>query len=239
MKTLHLNKIVSVLCIMFLLCSCQENTKKIAENVNSVQQSISLNFNNDSFYKEGKFDVNRAKDAILQLMKYHNYPIYPNIKDKIWVSDYGTGKFAEVGIAVVMWRNHKEEKYMLMDIFLLPNQMLPEHLHAEQSDKHIPAKAEGWLVRHGTSYVAGIGENNLSDFSFKIPQIHNNGNVAAQHVIKATEGMFLDLQNPKTSPYHWQIAGDRGAIFSEVAINHSSSNVKYRDVKMHEFIYGR
>lgn len=236
MKILQLNQIAFVLCIASLLCSCQVKTKTVAENPKAEQQTVSLNFNNDDFYKDGKFNTDKAKDAIIQLMKYHKYPLYPEIKDKIWITDYGTGKFTEVGIAVVMWRNHKEEKYMLMDIFLLPNQMLPEHLHAEQSGKHIPPKAEGWLIRHGSSYIAGMGQNNLANFPFKIPKIHNNGTAKAQHVVKATEGMFLDLHNPKMSPYHWQIAGDKGAIINEVATNHSSSNIKYSDEKMNEFI---
>lgn len=218
-----------------IACSAKQNSSVS----NKGNESKLLEFTNEEFYSNGKFDTEKAKDAILRLMKFHNYPIYPNIKEKIWVSDFGAGQFTKAGLAVIMWTNNKEDKYMLMDIFLLPNQMLPEHLHRGHSNKKIPPKAEGWLIRHGTSYVAEIGTNNLSDFALSIPKIHNDGNVAAEHVVKANSGTYLDLSNPKSSPYHWQMAGDKGAIINEVAVNHSSSHVTYRDRKMHEFIYGK
>ncbi len=29
-------------------------------------------------------------------MKYHGYPVYDGIREKLWVSDYGTGQFAKL-----------------------------------------------------------------------------------------------------------------------------------------------
>ena len=59
-----------------------------------------LSFDNASFYdKDGKFDEEKGKDAIIALMKYHGYPVYPNMRENLWVSDYGTGEF---GMQVVL-----------------------------------------------------------------------------------------------------------------------------------------
>ncbi len=40
---------------------------------------------NASFYKDGKFDVEKGKDAIIALMKYHGYPMYPDVRKELWV----------------------------------------------------------------------------------------------------------------------------------------------------------
>lgn len=51
---------------------------------------------------------------------------------------------------------------MLIDIFLLPGQMLGEHMHFAAEGN--PAKMEGWLVRYGKSYIVRIAEDNMSKF---------------------------------------------------------------------------
>ena len=52
-------------------------------------------FANESFYDKGKFNVEKAKDAVIALMKFHGYPVYPGMKKNLWVSDYGTGQFTK------------------------------------------------------------------------------------------------------------------------------------------------
>ncbi len=104
-----------------------------------------LGFNNADFYDaDGKFDVEKGKDAIIALMNYHGYPIFPDIREKLWVSDYGTGEFLKLGLGANMFINNEQDRYMLMDLFLLPGQMLPEHYHLK-TEKN-PSKLEGWLV---------------------------------------------------------------------------------------------
>ena len=118
-------------------------------------------FKNETFYgPDGKFDVEKGKHAIIALCKYHGYPIFPGLREKLWVSDYGTGQFTKLGLAAYLFINNEEDRYMLMDLFLLPGQMLPEHWHLD-GEKN-PAKREGWLVRWGSSHIVGIGEPNLS-----------------------------------------------------------------------------
>ena len=52
-----------------------------------------------------------------------------------------------------MFKNNEKDHYMLMDLFLKPNQMLPEHWHLAAENNL--AKREGWLVRYGKSHVVG------------------------------------------------------------------------------------
>ena len=90
----------------------------------------SIGFANEYFYDaDGTFSEDKAKDAYIAMMKYHGYPVFEGVKEKLWVSDYGTGQFAKLGLGAHSFVNNEEERYMLMDIFMLPNQMLPEHFH--------------------------------------------------------------------------------------------------------------
>jgi D-lyxose ketol-isomerase len=52
-----------------------------------------------------------------------------------------------MGLAAYVFVNNEEDRYMMLDLFLLPNQMLPEHWHVAAEGN--PAKMEGWLVRWG------------------------------------------------------------------------------------------
>ncbi|MDP6523273.1 MAG: hypothetical protein QGH15_03535 [Kiritimatiellia bacterium] len=196
-----------------------------------------LDFENADFYdKEGNFDVEKGKDAIISLMKYHGYPVYPNMREELWVSDYGTGKFTEVGLAARMWANNTKDKYMLMDLFLLPNQMLPEHWHldGEGDDEGIPAKLEGWLIRYGSSHVVGEGEDNLK---VKVPQSHDGGKVTVRHEVFCKAGDWAQLS--KVYTHHWQLAGPEGAIITEVANCHCNGSVRHQDKAINDNFLGK
>lgn len=190
-----------------------------------------IDFRNEQFYgSDGEFDVERGKDGVLALCKYHGYPIFPDMREKLWVSDYGIGQFTKVGLAAVIFVNNAEDRYMLLDMFLLPGQMLPEHWHLEGEGN--PAKREGWLVRWGLSHVVGIGEPNLGP-DVVVPKCHWNGKVTAKHEVVARPGTFVPLA--KVGTPHWQLAGPEGAIITEVANVHTNSAVRHADKKLNEF----
>lgn len=140
------------------------NTKEVVKT--------ELKFTNDQFYdKDGKFLEEKAKDALIEMLEYHNYPVFDGLREKIWLTDYNKGDYANLGLASVMFVNNEDDRYMLMDIFLLPGQMLGEHMHFAAENN--PAKMEGWLIRHGKSYVAGVGENNRDQFpQVVVPKTH-------------------------------------------------------------------
>ncbi len=190
--------------------------------------SAKLGFNNADFYDaDGKFDVEKGKDAIIALMKYHGYPVFPGIREKLWVSDYGTGEFLKLGLGANMFVNNEEARYMVMDLFLLPGQMLPEHYHLK-TDKN-PAKNEGWVVRHGISYVYGEGEP-AKPMKAVVPKCHMNGTVTVEHEVILNPGEFTPLV--RVGSRHWQFGGPEGAIITEVATVHDDGGVRHSDTNL-------
>jgi hypothetical protein len=190
----------------------------------------SLKFSNADFYgPDGTFLVDKAKQAVVSLCAYHGFPTFPGFCDNLWIADYGIGRYAELGLAAYMYINNTEDKYMLMDIFLLPNQMLPEHWHVAGEGNE--AKREGWLVRCGLSHIVGIGEPNLGK-DVVVPKCHWGGKVTTEHEVAATPGVFVPLA--KVEARHWQLAGPEGAIITEVATVHTNSAVRHTDPVLNE-----
>jgi len=184
-----------------------------------------IDFDNCCFYDDqGKFKPEAAKDAYIALMEYHGYPVFEDVREKLWVSDYGTGQFTKLGLGANMFVNNEQDRYMLMDIYLLPHQMLPEHYHV--ATERNPAKLEGWLVRHGLSYVYGPGEP-TPNIKAVIPKCHLNGTVTVRHEVILRPGQFTPLT--KAEAPHWQFAGPAGAIITEVATVHDPAGVRHTD----------
>ncbi|MDR1338461.1 MAG: hypothetical protein LBK58_00120 [Prevotellaceae bacterium] len=215
--------------------SCCQKEKPATESC--CQKKTLTPFDNAGFYTaDGKFNEKAAKDAVLILMKHYGYPVTDKTLSQLWVSDYGTGRFAEVGLAAIMYANDTKDRYMLQDIFLLPNQMLPEHWH-EKPESDLPAKMEGWLVRNGLSYIVGEGEDNLASFpEIKIPAAHTGG-VTVKNVVKTLPGEFVPLS--KVFSHHWQIAGPQGAIITEVANVHANEAVRHQVQSINNHFLGK
>jgi D-lyxose ketol-isomerase len=224
---------------LIVLAACSQGNKTASEEKScssSCCYKESLEFKNSDFYTaDGKFNEEVAKDAILVLMKHYNYPITDNTRTQLWVSDYGTGHFTEVGLAAIMYVNDTKDLYMLQDMFLLPNQMLPEHWH--EKPENYPAKMEGWLVRNGSSYIVGEGEDNLASFpDIQIPACHEGG-VTVKNVIKTLPGEFVPLS--RVYAHHWQFAGDQGAIITEVANIHANEAVRHQVKSIDDHFLGK
>ena len=197
------------------------------------KSASAIRFDNSYYYgPDGKFQESKAKDAYIAMMKYHGYPVYPGIREKLWVTDYNTGQFSKLGLGAVMWMNNEQDRYMLMDIYLMPGQMLPEHWHLK-TDKN-PAKREGWLIRYGLSYVVGEGEDNLPK-EVVIPKVHCNGTSTVMHSVTATPGVFVPLN--RVGAHHWQYGGPEGAIITEVANVHSDTAVRHQDKACNDYFY--
>lgn len=184
-----------------------------------------IHFENSFFYdSDGTFKVEAGKDAYIALMEYHGYPVFPDMREKLWVSDYGTGQFTKLGLGANMFANNEEDRYMVMDLYLLPGQMLPEHYHLSTSKN--PVKMEGWLVRHGVSYVYGEGEP-TPNMKAVVPKCHMNGTVTVKNEVILKPGQFTQLN--RATARHWQFGGPEGAIITEVANVHDNDGVRHSD----------
>jgi len=188
----------------------------------------SIVFDNEYFYNsDGTFDPERAKDGYIALMKYHGYPVFDGLREKLWVSDYGTGQFAKLGLGAYGFINDEDGWYMGQDMYLLPNQMLPEHYHLDTEKGS--AKMEGWHVRHGISYVYGEGEP-TRNMKAVVPKCHMNGTVSVSHETILRVGETATLN--RATARHWQFGGPEGAIVSEYATFHDNDGVKHSDPKL-------
>ena len=218
------------LIVILLVTSCKNKAEKNTIVEPQEVAKSELKFTNEQFYDaEGNFLEEKAKDALIEVLEYHNYPVFDGLREKIWLTDYNKGDFANLGLASVMFVNNEKDQYMLMDIFLLPGQMLGEHMHFEADGN--PAKMEGWLVRHGKSYIAGVGENNRTQFpQVIVPKTHWSGKVTANHIVEANEGDFDSLAIVESA--HWQMAGSEGAVITEVGNVHTNSGVLRSDPDM-------
>ena len=241
----NLSYLLVILVLLMSACATKEKAenktvakKEACSSCDDCKKSKSMiTFKNEDFYKSnGEFDVDKAKEAVISLMKYHGYPVFPGLKESLWVSDYGTGQFTKLGLAANMFMNNEDDRYMLMDLFLLPGQMLPEHWHLDAEPN--PAKREGWLIRWGKSYVVGVGDDNLASYpDVKVPQVHMNGDVTTRHVVPATPGMFVSLAEVYTR--HWQFGGPEGAIITEVANVHTDAAVRHSDQAINDNFLGK
>lgn len=237
MRTIAL--IATTLLVMNSCCDTASQTCPATEQQCATAQTAknieSITFSNDDFYTDGKFDQDKAKDAVIALMEYHYYPVFDSIREQLWVSDYGTGQFTKLGLAAICQVNDTQDLYMLQDIYLLPGQMLPEHWHLKPEG--LPAKMEAWFIRNGESYIAGIGEDNMASFpEVKIPECHMHGTVTEKHVTLTKAGELTKLA--KVGSRHWQYAGPEGAIMSEVANVHSNQDVRHSDKKLNDNFLG-
>ena len=104
-----------VLVAIMASCAGKSNTEKVTVAEKSTTEYSekskgSITFKNEDFYKaDGTFDVEKGKDAIVALAEYHGYNVFPEFREGLWVSDYGTGKYTELGLAAYLFKNN--EKY--------------------------------------------------------------------------------------------------------------------------------
>ncbi len=180
-------------------------------------------YKNEDFYKaDGAFDAEKAKQAYYEMMEYFHYPIVERLKgEEFWAVDFGLGRFAEVGMAGILWINNQEDNYMGHEIFLLPGQRIPEHGHSNTGDAGV--KMEAWMPRHGTINIYGEGEP-APGADVDIPEAEKQYWIAKTKK-KLMPGEVGKLEAAETM--HWMYAGDEGAIVTEYATYHDGSALKF------------
>ena len=125
------------------------------------------------YQKNGAFDPQKAKNSYFAMMKKFNCPIYkPLLTDEFWVCDFLQGDFAKLGMGGIFWMNHKgtygdvkdkkfkgtQYGFLGHEIYLLPNQALPEHRHFA-GPEGFGSKMEGWLIRYGSARFFSEGDS--------------------------------------------------------------------------------
>ncbi|MBM3882476.1 MAG: hypothetical protein FJ387_22590 [Verrucomicrobia bacterium] len=172
---------------------------------------------------EGKFDSEAAKRVYLDYLEQAGYPLTETIAAKIFVSDFGLGRFTEVGLGGILWWGDERHNYSGLDAFLLPGQIIPEHWHVRVGT--IPEKMESWLVRHGEiyAYAEGPATPNPKATLASADAAH----VTARNERVLRVGDIVGLSRPLEK--HWMQAGPQGAIFTEFCTYHTGEAVRFTD----------
>ena len=188
-----------------------------------------LAFNNADFYgPDGKLDEEAAKKACLALMRYFGYPVNETIRKKLVATDFGLGRFAEVGAGIIPWVIEKEWNYSSLEVFLLPGQMIPEHWHVAVEAEGVKAKMESWIVRYGSTFAYGEGEPTPNP-AVKVHPIEEKY-VTVRHEQPLRPGDVAGV--PKPLEKHWQQAGPEGCILTEVSTYHTGAAVRFTDPRI-------
>jgi D-lyxose ketol-isomerase len=209
--------------------SAQEGRPKIRAGKVAVRPRVMPALNNADFYgPDGKFNEDAAKKAYFDLMRFYNYPVNDNIRKNIFVSDLGLGKFTEAGLAAVVLINEKQGNYAALEVFLLPNQMIPEHWHVAQKEDGVAEKLESWVVRYGSTFTYGVGDP-TDPIAVNIPECQK-AFVTVRREKQLKPGDTAGVAKPLDR--HWQLAGPQGCIFTEVATYHAGTAVRFADPKI-------
>lgn len=196
------------------------------------QNKLEKQYTNKDFYKNGIFQKDVAKQAVKEVILSHGELYTDKIDSEIWISDFGLGDFEHVGLASVTWFNDPLYDYFAMTMYLLPNQMIPEHIHrAIMEAPKKPAKYESWKVIRGWIY----NFSEVGDPTPDPPLIPASfGSVKSKNfaIIKAGDTSALK----KVETWHFMMAGPQGAIVDEYGVHHDrrgwfSSNPKAHPTK--------
>lgn len=176
-------------------------------------------YTNADFYKDGVFDKGVALEAMKDMFSFYDVPFTKFMEENIWVEDFGLGDFENVGMGGIFWVNDKEHGYFAHDIYLLPNQMIPEHAHMATD---MPAKFESWMVTKGWAYnFSEVGE--ATPNAPAIPASH--GEPRSKNFTVQNLGEILHLKEIET--FHFLMAGDEGAIVNEWACYHDGAGLRF------------
>jgi len=179
--------------------------------------------NADFYDAQGKFLVDKAREAYFDMMERFHYPIPDSLRKGMWILEFGLGDFVHVGMAGIFWLNRKEYGYFGHEIYLLPGQMIAEHAHVKTDGG--PAKMESWHVRHGMIYTFGEGEETrplpvaLPESQLKI------GAITCKHCEPLGPGELRDLN--RLDAKHFMYAGPEGAIVTEYATYHDNAGLRF------------
>lgn len=178
-------------------------------------------YKNEDFYKDGKFQPEKAKEAYVKLMAAHGYPLSEFLRTNMWATDFGLGDFVNAGMGGIFWVNFQETGYFAHEIFLLPGQMIVEHAHVATAKGK--AKMESWHVRNGSIYNVGEEGGQLPS-AFKIP-------ASQEKYVTVSKGYEMKVGDVRTlnraTAKHFMMGGPEGAIVSEYASFHDGDGLRF------------
>jgi D-lyxose ketol-isomerase len=178
-------------------------------------------YRNGDFYVDGKFQVEKAKQAYFDMMQAHGYPVPEFLRTNMWATDFGLGDFVNVGMAGVFWINDEKQGYFAHEIYLLPGQMIVEHGH--EATAKGKAKMETWHVRNGSIYTLGE-EGGPIPAHVKLPKSQEKF-ITVTKCYEMQPGDIRTLN--RVTAKHFMMGGPQGAIVSEYATFHDGDGLRF------------
>lgn len=219
-------------------CACSSNKKCKTEGV-----AVKTYTKADLYKSTGELDTTKLKQAYYDMMERFNYPISDKLKtDEFWVCDFLQADAQTLAMGGVFWINAKgvygesgtksykgdfaKESYGYLghDIYLLPNQALPEHHHIGGPEGYGP-KMEAWLIRNGSARFfgehKGAGDEKLIS---ELPESERPWGYGqpwfkCKYYADRNIGETYELKDAEA--WHFVQALSEGAIISEFATYHN------------------
>jgi len=210
------SKLILIALAVCLFAACTPQPK---EKVEMKEKVFTKKYTNADFYKDGKIQPEIAKKAYLEMLEFYGVPFSPTLAAGIWITDFNLGDFENVGMAGIFWLNDSVHGYFGHEIYLLPNQMIPEHRHLATK---FPAKFESWKVNHGTCYNFGIGEPTANPPVLPESQKDHITSLSFVHQDIDEVVALKKLESP-----HFILAGDNGVIITEFATYHDGAGLRF------------
>ncbi len=208
-----------------------ENHTNAAETCKTSTEGAKVKkYPNSHFYKDGVFQQDVAKEAYFEMFKAFHYSLTDSLIDNpdFWVTDFGLGDFANVGMGGIFWVNDKDMRYFAHEIYLLPMQMIAEHYHL--AAEGLPAKHESWHVRNGSIYNFGKGGHLTDELKAILPKSQlETDSITAFNCKELKTGAFARLSG--IGDRHFMMGGPEGAIVSEYANYHSGKGLNFTNKK--------
>ena len=183
-------------------------------------------YKSSEFYDaDGKFLVEKAREAYYDMFRRFHYPITATLKKEMWILDFGLGDFAQVGMAGIFWLNRQDFNYFGHEIYLLPGQMIPEHCHLATAKG--AAKMESWQPRRGMIYTFGEGDPTPALIE-KIPN-------SQRPLVKSRRCQPLEIDEVghlnRLNAFHFMVAGPEGAWVTEYGTFHDMDGLRFSNPK--------
>jgi D-lyxose ketol-isomerase len=225
MKTLSLNRLalvaVSAVVLAFIGNATLGKDNAQARSTQTARKVKLPKYKNEDFYVNGKFQVEKAKQAYFDMMTAHGYLISDNLRTNMWATDFGLGDFTHAGMAGIFWVNFEKEGYFAHEIFLLPGQMIVEHAH--EATAKGKAKMESWHVRNGSIYTFGE-EGGPIPAGVTLPKSQEQF-ITAKKCYEMQPGDIRTLN--RVTAKHFMMGGPQGAIVSEYATFHDGDGLRF------------
>jgi len=223
MKSIRIGRLalaafLAVAALMFCV-----NTNNFAkENASKAMKKAKLpKYKNEDFYKDGKFQAEKAKQAYFDMMDAYGYPVPESLRTNMWATDFGLGDFVNVGMGGIFWVNFQDTGYFAHEIYLLPGQMIVEHGH--EATAKGKAKMESWHVRNGSIYTFGE-EGGPIPAGVQLPKSQEKF-ITVSKCYEMNPGDIRTLN--RVAAKHFMMGGSGGAIVSEYASFHDNDGLRF------------